>query len=91
MVLVSSIKKALKGLVMKMTKTEAYEFGQALIDASAGQDTMQVVFLGRAVVAAPALNGEILGCGGVVVEYDPAVDCVHEPALDADNLVLFSA
>lgn len=76
---------------MKMTKTEAHEFGQALIDASAGQDTMQVVFLGRAVVAAPALNGETFGSGGVVVEYDPTVDGAQDPSGDGDNIVLFSA
>ena len=76
---------------MKMTKAEAYEFGQALIDASAGQDTMQVVFLGRAVIAAPALNGETFGFDGVVVEHDPTVDGAQEPLSDAENVVLFSA
>lgn len=76
---------------MKMSKTEAYEFGMALIDAASSEDTMQVLVVGDSMVAVPTLNGETFGRSGVIVEHDPSLDGVQDEVPDIDNVVPLSA
>jgi hypothetical protein len=78
---------------MRMSKAQARELGQALLDASdSDYDQMQIVYIDYThVVAIPTLNGEHCTGGGIVVEYTVGVDDIDKPPPnEADVIQLFA-
>lgn len=77
---------------MRISKSQARELGQALLDAADSDHQMQIVYLDYThIVAVPTLNNEHVTGGGIVVEHTAGVDDrTTEPILENNVFPLFA-
>ena len=73
---------------MRISKSQARELGQALIDAAdSGHHQMQIVYIDyEHIVAIPTLNGEHCVGGGIVVEHTVGIDDRTTEPIPEDNV-----
>lgn len=77
---------------MRISKVQARELGQALIDAADSEyNQMQIVYIDYThIVAVPTLNREHVVGGGLIVEYTTGIDdMVDDPPPDSKVIPLF--
>lgn len=77
---------------MRISKAQARELGQALIDAAdSDHHQMQIVYLDFThIVAVPTLNNEHVTGGGILVEHTAGIDDpTTEPILEDNVFPLF--
>ena len=77
---------------MKLSKTQARELGQALLDAADSDHyQIQIVYLDYShIVAVPTLNNEHVTGGGLLVTYTAGIDDrTTEPILEDNVFPIF--
>jgi len=74
---------------MRISKSQARELGQALIDAAdSSHHQMQIVYIDYGhIVAVPTLNGEHCTGGGILVEHTIGIDDKNPEPIPDDNIV----
>lgn len=74
---------------MRMSKAQARELGQALMDAAESHhDQLQIMYIDYThIVAIPTLNGEHCMGGGIIVEHTIGVDDRLEEPLHMAEII----